>query len=89
MRSRATLGARKAVSAHDAMERRLDLQALHPVEDSVVLLSGGLDSLIGAINLVGQGRVRKTNRLEWLLEILLQFVLKSITINRFYCQGEV
>lgn len=67
----------------------LDLQALHPVEDSVVLLSGGLDSLTGAIDLVEQGRVRKTNRLERLLEILLQFVLKSITINRFYCQGEV
>lgn len=28
------------------------LQALHPLEDSVVLLSGGLDSLIGAIDLV-------------------------------------
>lgn len=31
------------------------LQALHPLEDSVVLLSGGLDSLIGAIDLVEQG----------------------------------
>lgn len=31
------------------------MQALHPVEDSVVLLSGGLDSLIGAIDLVEQG----------------------------------
>lgn len=31
------------------------LQALHPIEDSVVLLSGGLDSLIGAIDLVEQG----------------------------------
>ena len=31
------------------------LQALHPSEDSVVLLSGGLDSLIGAIDLVEQG----------------------------------
>ncbi|WP_367394242.1 Qat anti-phage system QueC-like protein QatC [Pseudomonas sp. X4] len=31
------------------------LQALHPTEDSVVLLSGGLDSLIGAIDLVAQG----------------------------------
>lgn len=31
------------------------LQALHPSEDSVVLLSGGLDSLIGAIDLVEEG----------------------------------
>ncbi|MNC19386.1 7-cyano-7-deazaguanine synthase [compost metagenome] len=31
------------------------LQALHPSEDSVVLVSGGLDSLIGAIDLVEQG----------------------------------
>ncbi|WP_431701189.1 Qat anti-phage system QueC-like protein QatC [Pseudomonas sp. BR20] len=31
------------------------LQALHPKEDSVVLLSGGLDSLIGSIDLVEQG----------------------------------
>lgn len=31
------------------------LQALHPKEDSVVLLSGGLDSLIGAIDLVEEG----------------------------------
>lgn len=31
------------------------LEALHPKEDSVVLLSGGLDSLIGAIDLVEQG----------------------------------
>lgn len=31
------------------------LQALHPREDSVALLSGGMDSLIGAIDLVAQG----------------------------------
>ncbi|MBN3471282.1 hypothetical protein G0D98_22920 [Pseudomonas savastanoi pv. phaseolicola] len=31
------------------------MQALHPKEDSVVLLSGGLDSLIGAIDLVNEG----------------------------------
>lgn len=31
------------------------MKALHPVEDSVVLLSGGLDSLIGAIDLIEQG----------------------------------
>jgi len=30
------------------------IQALHPREDSVVLLSGGMDSLIGAIDLVAQ-----------------------------------
>jgi hypothetical protein len=31
------------------------LQALHPREESVALLSGGMDSLIGAIDLVSQG----------------------------------
>lgn len=31
-------------------------QAILPLEDSVVLLSGGLDSLIGAIDLVAEGR---------------------------------
>ena len=31
------------------------LQAFHPREDSVALLSGGMDSLIGAIDLVTQG----------------------------------
>ncbi|SIS21680.1 7-cyano-7-deazaguanine synthase (queuosine biosynthesis) [Aquipseudomonas alcaligenes] len=31
------------------------LQALHPREESVALLSGGMDSLIGAIDLVTQG----------------------------------
>jgi 7-cyano-7-deazaguanine synthase in queuosine biosynthesis len=31
------------------------LHAWHPIEDSVMLLSGGLDSLIGAIDLVEQG----------------------------------
>lgn len=33
-----------------------DLQPEHPTEDCVVLLSGGLDSYIGAIDLVEQGR---------------------------------
>ena len=32
------------------------LQAFHPREDSVALLSGGMDSLIGTIDLVSQGR---------------------------------
>lgn len=31
------------------------LEAWHPIEDSVALLSGGMDSLIGAIDLVAQG----------------------------------
>lgn len=33
-----------------------DRQALHPAEDCVVLLSGGLDSYIGAIDLAAQGK---------------------------------
>lgn len=33
-----------------------DRQAVHPVEDCVVLLSGGLDSYIGTIDLVAQGK---------------------------------
>jgi hypothetical protein len=33
-----------------------DKQAVHPTEDCVVLLSGGLDSYIGAIDLVAKGR---------------------------------
>lgn len=33
-----------------------DREPVYPTEDSVVLLSGGLDSLVGAIDLVGQGR---------------------------------
>jgi 7-cyano-7-deazaguanine synthase in queuosine biosynthesis len=40
----------------DGFQLAPDRQPVHPSEDSIVLLSGGLDSLIGAIDLVGQGK---------------------------------